>query len=189
MAPADDDRTGHEADRALQELVDRERQHDAAADRRRRGWLLRQAGQDTTFEAVLVRLAERRAQVAVDLVCGRAVRGALVEVGADVVVLRPPTGAPVLAVLWAVTALRAEASPHQEVVTGPEPVTSRPRRCLAELLAEQAGTAPGMELWSCDGQRLRGRLAVAGVDVVSVRVQGGDVVHVPLDAVTCVRLA
>lgn len=185
-------RPGDQSDRDLRDLVDDERHRQAVADRRQLGWLLRQAAEETTFSSVLVLLAGRRADVAVDLAGGRTVHGTLVEAGTDFAVLRPANGPAVLVALAAVLALRSRGGPDATPALGADPEAGLARRDLADVLrdlaAEGVGAGAGAVIWLRDGTHVDGPLTSVGVDVVAVQLHGSHLVHVPLGAVACVQV-
>jgi hypothetical protein len=167
---------------------------DAASSERSQARLLRQvAEEEATFVGVAVDLAERGTGVVVRTSSGRAHRGVLLAVGRDFVVVRDPSGhgAPAFVALVAVTTLR----PQPGIGGGLDTAGARaaPRDVsLAAVLTALAAERPRVQVGLVAGsaEPVAGELRSAGVDVVTVRLDGdaGLLAHVPLAAVAEVLL-
>ena len=105
------------ADDPWVELLDESRAREAGASRARTRWLRRAAGEGATLAGALLDLAEGSAVVALATRAGRVHQAEVAAVGADVVVLRPPSGALLLVPLAAVAWVRP--------VDGPLPLGDR----------------------------------------------------------------
>jgi hypothetical protein len=149
------------------ELLDEGRVREAGAARARERWLRTAAAEDASLAGALLDLAEGAAPVALASAAGRVHRGAVVVVGADVVVLRPSSGALVLvpfgAVAWVRPVDGALPSGGRVAPAGP---------LLVDLLAGVAERGDRVALWLAGGVTLAGRLAGVGVDVVRLEPDG-----------------
>jgi hypothetical protein len=157
------------------ELLDEGRVREAGAARARWRWLRQAAGEDASVVGTLVDLAERSADAAVATVAGRVHRSVVAAVGADVVVLRPPSGALLLVPLSAVAWVRPGAPPPP---AGTRPAPAGP--CLLDLLALAAERGDRVALTLAGGTTVTGRLEGVGTDVLRVRPEdaAGDPVYV-----------
>jgi hypothetical protein len=162
-----------------------ERAGESAAGRLREEWLRRQAAEEATWAGLVADLAERRAEVTVQLAGGRARRGRLLAFGLDFLLLAGPdisrSSVPVMVALSAVTALRHEAGDAQpgpsEPRPGPEPAT------LAQLLGRLAPGRPRLRVALAGGETLTGDLDSVGEDMMAIRAAA------PEPRVTYLRLA
>jgi hypothetical protein len=174
------------------------RADEAARARAREGWLRRQAETEATFTGLLVDLAERHAEVVLDLAAGEHVaRGWLRAVGRDVVVLATRAGRPCLVATTAIVGVRAVAESGLPAASGDRnaPLTIG----LADALGLLAGErAPVQLVLAPGGRTVTGVLLAAGVDVVTVQPAGARpgsrrtapaAVAVPLAAVALCQLA
>lgn len=156
-------------------------------DRHRERGLRQAAEEEATFTGVLRELAERRAPVAVRTALGRAHRGLVVALGQDFLVLRDAMvgGLPVFLPLRSVSTVRSVERIEGDVAGArPSPLETG----LAALLTGLAGTRPQVTLVSTSGEVLTGSLRSAGVDVVTIRLDGGGSTHIPMAAVSEVTL-
>lgn len=161
---------------------------EAASARARERWLRQQAGEEATVAGTLVDLAEREATVVVRTREGRRHRGRVRAVAADFVVLAPDGGGVVLLALAAVASF-AGAGPAAAGVAGDRPPAVDVS--LAVALAGLAGERPAVAIVAAgSGEPVRGDLVGVGVDVVTVRPDGGprSPVHLPVAAVSEVAL-
>lgn len=170
-------------DRFLGELAGDE----AARSRQEEAWLRRQAEEEAQFTGVALDLAEQAATVTVRTTTGRQHHGVVAAVADDFLVVRGASGAPVLLPYAAVAALRPGPG------TGPVTAGS-PRRPLlgtrfAQALAGVAADRPRVGLVLHGGEAMGGELQAAGVDVLTLRLEGGGAVaYVRADAVAEVTL-
>ena len=167
MANISDREGGHDAGLAawLAEVV----VDDAARARVRARWLAQQAAEEGTFAGVLTDLAERARPVVVQLANGRAHRGAVAMIGADVVGLRTAEGRDVLLRQSAITAVRT--LPGEPVTVGDRHIVSD--LSLAEALAALAEHRVRVLLVGADpSHAVTGELRAVGRDVVTVRLDG-----------------
>ena len=151
------------------ELLDEGRVQEAGAARARERWLRAAAAEDASLVGALLDLAEGAAPAVVATTAGRVHAGVVGAVGADVVVLRPPSGALVLVPLVAVAWVRP--------VTGPLPAGGREAPAgpfLVDLLAGVGERGDRVALWLEGGVTLAGRLAGVGLDVVRLEPDGPD---------------
>lgn len=184
-------------DAALGRWRDAGRTDAAVGQRRRQGWLERQAGADTTLAGVLAGHAERGRRVALTTVDGSTRPGWVRAVGTDVVVLDTPATAVLLVALHAVVAVRAAepdpAAGARRSATGGGPIGDEASvldATLADLLAELAPDRPDLGLrLGAAGPRVSGELIGVGLDTVALRPTGdGATIHVALGAITECRL-
>jgi hypothetical protein len=151
------------------ELLDEGRVREAGAARARQRWLRAAAAEDASLAGALVDLAEGAAPVVLATTAGRVHRAMVAAVGADVVVLRPPSGALVLVPLGAVAWVRpvqgALPSGGREAPTGP---------LLVDLLGRVAERGDRVALRLAGGVTLSGRVAGVGVDVLRLEPDGPD---------------
>jgi len=160
---------------------------EAAKARSRERWLRAAAAGEASFAGVLVDLAERGSPVVVAGASGRRHRGIVAAVGDGFVVLRVADGSHVLLVTTAVASVRAE--PRAEPTTGDRPVDLP--MDLADALAALAEDRPRLlVVTNVDGDGLAGDLCGAGLDVLTLRLDGPDrsYAYVPLATVAEVRL-
>jgi hypothetical protein len=151
------------------ELLDEGRVREAGAARARERWLRTAAAEDVSLAGALLDLAEAATPVVVATSAGRVHSAVVAAVGADVVVLRPPTGALVLVPLGAVTWVRPVEG---ALPGGGRAVPSGP--WLVDLLGRVADRGDRVALWVAGGGTLSGRLAGVGIDVVRLEPDGPD---------------
>ena len=172
--PADDPAR---SDPTLDAWVAEVRSDSAARDRSRVGALRAHAADDATLVGVLADLRERGATVVLRTVGGRNHRGEVLLVGPDAVVLR------VGARDWLVTRLAAVASVRLiggDPVDGEGSVTSTSR--FGRILA--AAAQPGEWLrTTVGGEVLGGAVVAITAEVAVLRLDGGDLAYLNLDAV------
>lgn len=173
---------------ALIDLVDQARAEDAAASRRRRGWLRRQATEDASLVGVLTTLAEQGATVAVTTSGGRRFVGPVRGAGACLVAIEV-TGGRAYVDIGAVETIRNTAP---EGVGVPDPVGHRGGAdpvTMADVLHLATVDRPGLVIGLRSGERVAGELIAAGRDVVMVRPDGRrSVVYASLASVSDVVL-
>lgn len=152
----------------------------AAAERARQHWLERQAGEDSTLTGVLMDLGERGGPVAVRTIGGRVLRGPVVALGADFVIVREERRGDAIVPLTAVATLRA--APGERPAVGDRPPALVV--LLADALVELAVNRPSV-IVAVAGEDLRGDLARAGRDIVAIALDDGHrtEVTVPVDAI------
>ena len=157
---------------SLRRLVADTAAADAARERSQTRLLRRIAEEEATFAGVALDLSERGDGVVVRTVAGRAQRGPVVAVGRDFVVLREGRAPPVILAMAAIASIR----PHP----GAGPMDSAGARTgpldlsLATLLAGLAGERPRVQVVSAaDEGPTTGTLWAAGVDVATIRLDGG----------------
>jgi hypothetical protein len=162
MEPVDDE---------LDRLLDETRAVDAADARARERWLRRQAQEDARFAGVVLDLAEAGRGVTITTTAGRQHRGRFTLVAADCVVLRDEREGDVYLALGSI----AVVTPDAEVAAGPGSGDreAASTATLLELLSELSAERPDVVV-AVDGmdQPLVGRLVGAGVDVVTIRLEG-----------------
>lgn len=150
------------------------RVHEAARSRARQRWLQRQADEESTFLGMLIDLAERRRSVLVSTTGTHHFRGTLRAVGADFVVVREQGLGEVVLPLRSVASVRP--NPGDPGAAGDRPLTVE--LVLSDTLVELSADYPDVMV-GAGGDELRGTLRAAGIDVLSVVVDGPrrDVVH------------
>ena len=142
--------------------------------RSRERWLAQQATEEATMRGVLADLAERGADVALQLRSGSAERGRVRVVGADFVALAVPGGAggqvaEVLVALREVGSVRT--LPGEPMSTGENAVACR--LTLGEVIIGLAAERQRVVLGVRGGQEVvAGTLWSVGQDVVVLRVDG-----------------
>jgi len=149
----------------------------AAAARARERWLRQAADEEALLAGVLLDLAERADVVTVHGPGGRTHRGRVRAVGEDFTALRTGAG-DVLLPYDAVAAVRPEGQP----VAGSDRARALDLT-LAEALAVVAGDRPRILVVGRDGAGRAGTLAAAGRDVLTLRLDDGATVYVPLASV------
>jgi hypothetical protein len=161
---------------------------EAAAARSRERWLRTAAEESATFAGVLVDLAERGAPVLVAGRAGRRHRGVVRAVGDGFLVLVLADGSHVLLATAGVAWVRAEH--RADAATGDRAVDLP--MGLADALAALAEDRPRvLVVTTADDDGLAGELRAAGVDVLTLELDGPDrpPAYVPLATVAEVRLA
>lgn len=153
---------------------------EAARARARQRWLERQAREEATLGGVLVDLAERGRPVMVSTVGRRGFRGPVRAVGADFVVIREDGLGDVIIPLRSLASVRP--APGEDGGGGDRPFTVE--LVLAETLVEISADHPTV-MAMAGSEELRGELRSAGIDVLSVVLEGPrrDVVHIHVSAV------
>ncbi|MBI2708700.1 MAG: hypothetical protein HYX34_03275 [Actinobacteria bacterium] len=159
---------------------------DAAAESRaRERWLRQQAQEEATLAGLLLDLAEREQEVVVQTAGGRRHGGLVRAVADDFLALRTGDGTDLLLRYDGVVAVRPKGrSP------GPG---DRPRALdvtFAEAALALAAERPRIRLGTRDGQAVAGELRSAGIDVLTVRLDGdAGAAYVPITAVAELMLA
>jgi DNA-binding IclR family transcriptional regulator len=149
----------------------------AAVDERREHWFAGLASaEETTATGLLVTLAEAREPVSVRMVSGRTHSGVVRLVGTDVTALATASGTAWLRTS-AVSEIRAPgaAVPHGGTAEGLDVA-------FGDVLSLLAGERPEVVVVTSAGASLRGRLDLAGVDIVGL-VRPPGRVYVPVAAV------
>lgn len=172
------------SDADLRVITDEQRAADAAAQRRREHWLLRQAGEAGTFEGVLVDLGEREQLLALSTTTGRVLRGVIRTIGADFVGLRAPSGEGALVPLAAITVARPEPGSRPSVGDRLVQVDTT----LLGVLANLASERPWVSLHSLGGETIAGHLREVGRDQVVLRTSADLDAYVPVQAISDVAL-
>ena len=176
-------------DDELADLVDAARGREAALSRSRERWLRRQAEEEASLRGMLVDLAEGGVTVTIRTVAGRAHVGTVTAVARDFVVLRTAGGLGVHIVIDAVAIVRPEPGSSPVAATGdrPPPVDMS----LPEVLSDATATRPRVVVAARGiDQPVAGELRAAGVDVLSLRLDGepGGMCYLALESVTEVVL-
>ena len=176
-------------DDELTNLVDGARGREAALSRSRERWLRRQAEEEASLRGTLVDLAETGLTVSLRTISGRAHVGTVTAVARDFCVLRTAGGLVVHLVLDALAMVRPEPGSRTVAATGdrPPPVDL----CLAEVLSDAAATRPRAAVVARGiDQPVAGELRAAGLDVLSLRLDGepGGMCYLALESVTEVAL-
>jgi hypothetical protein len=151
---------------------------EAARNRARRAWLRRVRDEDRSVVGLLLGSARRGERIGLGTIAGDMVRGVVLAVGTDVVVL-DTGGATALVALDAVTELLAGTTMDDgEAVS----------RTLADALRL---LEPGTELrvtTRAGGAVRVGRLVSVGLDVLTLEADARLLLHVPIAALVCVRV-
>jgi len=160
---------------ALHRWIAEARVDDAAARRAKQRWLEDQAGDTATVAGVLLDLGERELTVQVTTAAGRHVRGVVAGLGADFVTFRDARGVLAVVPLRAVALVRP--GPGVRAATGDR--MPGLDAAFSEALAAFAVERPDVTVHAA-GDDVHGRLVAAGIDVLTVRLDGAshDVVHV-----------
>lgn len=173
-------------DSHLTDLTDGARRAEAARDRLSQSDRALAAALSGTFAGTLTELAETRAPVNVMTRTGSSIRGTVLALGPDVVVLSPADGQNrVLIRRIAIEALIEQGPGHDRDIpvidSGPE---------LAELLDEYSEANDRLALTMSTGNKLMGAVQRVGVDQMVLRLDGdADTVTVPLHAIDQVVIA
>jgi hypothetical protein len=146
-----------------------QRVESAIAERRRAGWLGRQAGESATFTGVLRDLAERGSVVVIDGAGERQHRGRLVAVASDFVALERLDGELTLLRTDVIAAVRA-ADPGSAPVLGDRPPLAA--QDLGAAITALAVERPRVVLVARDGTARTGELHEVGQDVALLRTDG-----------------
>jgi hypothetical protein len=167
-------------DRRLVALTDDVRADEAAAERRRRGALGRQAAEEGTLAGTLVDLAERGADLSLTTGPGRTVRGHVVALGHDHVVVEAADGSAVHVALHAISLV--QVAPGSTATSGDRVVARR--RSLSSVLADLHAQQRPVLVQTATGDTVAGSLHAVGVDVVAIGTPTGRVVYVAQAAIT-----
>ena len=151
---------------------------EAADERRRRHWQVRAAEEGSTLAGVLVDLAERRGNVVLTTTAASTHHGAVVAVGADLVVLAGATGL-VLVRAGAVASVRPAPGTPASMGDRP-PVTAV---AFTDALGSWAAERASVALCLTGGATVEGELWWVGVDVAAVRGDDGVLTYVAVDRV------
>lgn len=143
---------------------------EAARSRTRARWLQVQSEESASFVGTLLDLAERADPVVVDA-GGQQVRGPLVGIGGDFVVVRAPMGDRAADVLVRVDAIDVvRAAPGAVEVRGDRATLLDVQ--LGAVLGPMAADRPTVVVRTVQGVSVRGELRTAGTDVVRLLVDG-----------------
>lgn len=143
---------------------------EAARFRTRARWLQIQSEESATFVGTLLDLAERAEPVLVDA-GGQQVRGPLVGLGGDFVVVRAPTGDRITDTLVRIAAIDVvRAAPGAMEVRGDRAAMLDVQ--LGAVLGPMAADRPTVVVRTTHGVSVRGELRTAGTDVFRVLVDG-----------------
>lgn len=153
---------------------------EAARARARQHWLARMAEEEATLVGVLLDLAERARPILVGTVAGHKSRGLISVVGADFCILTEPGLGDVIVPLSKISMIRP--APGDQPGTGNREMTLE--LVFGGVLVELSAERPLVQIRAGD-ERLRGELRSAGVDVVSLVLDGPgrQTVHVASDAI------
>jgi hypothetical protein len=157
---------------------------EAAAQERSQTRVLRQiAEEEATFLGLALDLAERGVTVVVRTASGRSHRGAVVAVGRDFVVVRDGGGPPAFLAVGAIASLRPQPGSGARDAAGGRGAPLDVG--LAALLPALAADRPRVQLCALGDEPIAGELRAAGVDVLTLRLDGdaGLRAHVRLAAV------
>jgi hypothetical protein len=160
-------------DPLLVRLTDAARLADARGEAERRSLLAGVATESATFVGALVDLGESAAPVSVRTRAGRLHVGSIVLVGLDFAVVEGAGGQ-----LWCPLSAIAGV----RVVAGSPPATGARVGTdlgLADALALLVEDHPRVVLELSSGEAVAGVLLAVGVDVLTLRSEGGDVLYVP----------
>ena len=167
------------ADRLLADLA----AWDAARSRQDEAWLRQQAEEEARFTGLALDLAEQADAVTVRTTTGRQHHGHVVAVAEDFLVMRPAGGAPVFLPYAAIVIVRPAAA--SDTPSSRLPLLGmRLVHALAALSAER----PRVSIVVHGGEATTGELRSVGVDVATLRLEGGATVYVRVDAVAEVVL-
>lgn len=175
----DGDTTGESLD-GLAGWVAAARVDEAIEQRRRAGWLRRQAAEEATFASVLVDLAEHGSPVVIDVAPGRRHRGRIILVGRDVVGLALPDGRSVQVALHAIATVRPQ--PRSVLISGERRID--PSATLLAELRRHLEHRERLTLVLGGAETVAGTLLAVGSDVVTVGLDVGGVVYVPVWSLT-----
>lgn len=163
------------------------RNSESARARAREHWIRQQAREAATFEGILLALSERGGPVRLWTVDGGQATGTVLSVSAELVLVA--TGKSERT--WVVRGRLAGVSPVSEGFDagvasddrGPTSTTS-----LSGLLAGLAEDRSAVMI-RCGGQEASGRVAGAGADVLTLRLDGGGLTYLPVAGLSLLRLA
>lgn len=161
------------------------RSDQAADERSRRWWLTRQAREQGSLAGVIADLADRGVAVAVQLRTGHSHHGEISMVGSDFCALHTTMGNDVLIAHDAIASLRG--MPGIDAVFGDcDPEAMEPMSAALSRLAE---TSERVRINLGDPDRVvTGSLISVGVDVATVKSDGGDPIYVALASIAEVSL-
>lgn len=143
---------------------------EAARSRTRSRWLRIQSEESASFVGTLLDLAERTEPVVVEA-GGQQVRGPLVGIGGDFVVVRAAMGGRTADVLVRIDAIDAvRAAPGAMEVRGDRAAVLDVQ--LGAVLGPMAADRPTVVVRTVHGVSVRGELRIAGTDVVRVLAEG-----------------
>lgn len=165
----------------IQTFVDETRRAEAAEARRREEWLRRQSEEEGTFHGLLVDLTERGTLVAVHTRACRVVRGSIVVLGADFLVVTASRSTS-LVPLHAVVGVTPE--PGSPTSLGDRPLTTS--STFTGALADLAVDRPRVNVHTSQTEGVSGTLWSLGRDFMAVRSPAGDT-YMPFDAVNDLR--
>lgn len=134
---------------------------------------------------VLLDLGERREDVLLSTRGGATLRGSVVAIGADFVVVRDVRQGDTFVPLAAAALVRpapGAGAPRRDAPSGDRPVAYE--LVLAQALVELSAEGPAIRA-VVGGTEVRGTLRSAGFDVAAVQLDGDrrDVVHLAVDAI------
>lgn len=167
---------GGSLDSALAQWMERAIVDEAAAARVRRHWLTVQAEGDSSLAGVLVDLGERGRPVVI-VVDDATLRGRVVGMGADFVVLERDDARVALVPTAAIAMVR---SSEDATVWGDREVYLE--TTLEGIIGSVAAERPEVAVWTQAGM-ISGVLRTAGHDVLRIRLDGGATTWVALAAV------
>jgi hypothetical protein len=165
---------------SLVRLLDEARLGDARLEEDRRRFLVDVAAESATFIGTLVDMAESGVSVTVRTRAGRVHVGAIGLVGGDFAVLEGGAGQ-----LWC----RFDAMVSIRVSVGSPPASGVRVGLdlrLIDALALIVDDGPRIAVDSPVGESVAGQLVAVGTDVVTLRLDGGDVLYVPSASVDAV---
>ncbi len=147
---------------------------EAAKARARQRLLEQQANDDANLIALLLDLSERKRAVLITTTGSHRVRGMVVAIGIDFVVVREPRLGDVIVPLRCLALVRTLTS--DDVAGTERPVAFEVS--LAVALAELAEEQPTVVV-SAGGDEFRGRLRSAGSDLIVVKLDGArrELIH------------
>lgn len=177
--------------RDLRHLVADASARQAARERVHERSLRAVAEAEATFVGIVVDLAEREVTVVVRTSAGRSHRGRVVGAGRDFLVLEDGERPPVVVATAAIASLRSQ--PDGPATAARDVAGARPAPLetgLAGLLARWAAERPRVQVTPTGDEPITGELRAAGLDVVTLRLDGPSrpVVHVPMAAITDIAL-
>jgi hypothetical protein len=165
----------------LDDLLADSRAAAAATERQQRRRLQQLGEEEATLVGLLVDLAERGTPVTAETADGGAHRGVVRMVATDFCVLATDPG-DVWIAYPGLVAVRPHPGERHVPATGRRTATDL---SLAEALGRVAADRPSVRMVAAGGRRLSGELRSAGVDVLTVKLDGPDagLVYVPVSSV------
>jgi hypothetical protein len=170
--------------RELEDLLADGRADDAASERQRTRLLRQISEEEATLAGLLLDLAERATSVTMETAGAGSHRGVVRMVAKDFCVVATDVGD-----VWLTFAGLTVVRPHPGER---HPPASGQRAAvdigLAEALGRVVGERPPIRVIAAGGQRVAGELRSAGIDVLSIRIDGPEagVVYVPVSSVRAV---